>query len=76
MSRPRLPFTTARMRCQVCGLTQQSDPRIESGWYAVQAAERRMYVCPACMGNVVTPRCATCQRYYHEQYAACPWCAR
>jgi hypothetical protein len=74
MSRHTLPFRNELMCCAFCRLTQQSDPQIESGWYALDTGTTRVYCCPGCMGNVVTSRCPTCQRYYHEEYRACPWC--
>lgn len=75
-------FQSEVMHCSLCHREQKSDAQVESGWYALQAdsspesrsGQALVYACPRCIGNVVTPECPQCRRYYHEDYAACPWC--
>lgn len=69
-----MPFHTEIMRCSLCQVTQKADLQIESGWYALEADGLLIYGCPRCVGNTAAPRCKQCTRYYHEQYASCPWC--
>lgn len=69
-----MPFHAEVMHCSLCHREQKADAQVESGWYALQADSTMVYACPRCIGNVVTPACPQCTRYYHEQYAACPWC--
>jgi hypothetical protein len=44
-------FGGEMMRCKLCGKTQKSDPKVESGWTAVTIDGHRYYFCPECFGN-------------------------
>jgi hypothetical protein len=69
-------FSNEFMRCAQCGFSQQSNSKIESGWYlvAVPGENVKGYVCPRCAGNCDCLRCKKCDRFYHERYKQCPWC--
>lgn len=41
-----VPFTGETMTCVMCARTQQSDPKVESGWRSIDYAGQRFYVCP------------------------------
>ena len=41
-------FVGEMMTCHFCQQQQQSDPNIESGWYALQLDNVPFYVCPEC----------------------------
>ena len=77
LGRPMLHlFTSEPMQCAYCALTQRCHPAIESGWYVLcqRHSGQTVYICPPCLGNLRTPACPTCGRFYHEDYPACPWC--
>jgi hypothetical protein len=61
------------MTCYACGFQQHSVPAIESGWLLAIIEGERSYICPACAG-LPAPKCLTHNRFYHEDYPACPWC--
>ena len=86
------PFMGETLRCHKCGFEQPSDVNIESGWYSVMASTEKgdpigmitgkmpvvlmVKYCPPCFGNQAAPLCKDCNRFYHERYRSCPWCAR
>jgi len=41
-------FGGEMMRCKNCGKEQRSNPRVESGWTAVQMDDHLFYYCPDC----------------------------
>lgn len=43
---PGLPFMGETMTCGMCGKVQQSDPKVESGWRALDVDGKRYHVCP------------------------------
>lgn len=43
---PGLRFQSETMTCLMCGKTQKSDPKVESGWTFLEADGRGFYVCP------------------------------
>jgi hypothetical protein len=44
-----MPFGGEMMVCKSCGKEQKSDPKVESGWTAIQADnEKPIYICPDC----------------------------
>lgn len=47
-----LPFTGEMMKCEICGREQQSNPRIESGWFRFDFifanCVKYFYICPDC----------------------------
>lgn len=67
-------FQGEPLKCSKCNFEQESHPQIQSGWYAVMVDGNRSDLCPKCMGIGQTPKCRTCNRFYHEDYSACPWC--
>ena len=49
---PGLLFQGEIMRCMRCGATQKSDPKVESGWTALEInGTKIIYICPKCFGN-------------------------
>lgn len=73
METPKTPFQGELMLCDLCKMTQQSDPVIESGWYQIVIDGTPRHICPRCFGNTATPQCGVCQRFYHEDLDRCPW---
>lgn len=41
-------FGGEMMWCRECGKKKKSDPKIESGWTAIQVNEKTFYICPEC----------------------------
>ncbi|MCA0453392.1 MAG: hypothetical protein LCI00_05415 [Chloroflexi bacterium] len=47
-----LLFQGEMMTCVMCKKEQQSDPKVESNWTAIQADEQVFYICPTCFAKV------------------------
>lgn len=66
-------FSKGKMICDSCGVTQESHPTIESGWYLMVVDKSKKYLCPLCMNPNDLP-CPKCGNFYHEKYNKCPFC--
>jgi hypothetical protein len=72
-------FAGEMMDCISCGFSQESDPKIESGWTMMLIGDETKYICPTCCASpypTSTPRCAVCNKYYESHYNSCPHCLK
>ena len=62
-------FQGELMTCSKCGVTQQSDPIIESGWICLidMKTMTSKYICPKCWG-IPYVQCSNCKIFLHIDY--------